>query len=142
MKPQAQHDRQGRGLPGSRKRKLLLVDEDLEDLRLYSNILAQMGYDVHCFDSYGEAATLAGREAFDLVIVGQGTSNFEGRHVLASAIEKDRHTPVLVLTHSVEIPCYLEAMQLGALDYLERPLSPSEIGELVAKHLRVKTGRA
>lgn len=142
MRPQKQNDRQSRGLPGSPRRKLLLVDEDLEDLRLYSNILGQMGYDVHSFDSYGEAAALVGKEAFDLVIVSQGTSNFEGRHVLASAIEKDRYTPVLVLTHSVEIPCYLEAMQLGALDYLERPLTPSEIGELVAKHLHIKPGRA
>jgi DNA-binding NtrC family response regulator len=142
MKPQPENERQSRGLARPGKCKLLLVDEDLDDLRVYSNVLGHMGYDVHSFNSYGEAAATVGNEAFDLVIVSQGTSNFEGRRVLARAIEKDRHTPVLILTNSVEIPCYLEAMQLGALDYLERPLSPSEIGELVAKHLQVKPGQA
>ena len=142
MESQRQNRPQSTSSSRSLKRRLLLVDEDLEDLRLYSTILGHMGYDVHSFDSYGEAAAFVGKEAFDLVIVSQGTSNFEGRHVLASAIENDRHTPVLVLTHRVDLSCYLEAMQLGALDYLERPLSPSEIGKLVATHLRIRPGQA
>jgi DNA-binding NtrC family response regulator len=38
--------------------------------------------------------------------------------------------------------CYLEAIQSGALDYIEKPLPPSEIGNLVAKHLRTHFGTA
>ena len=75
-----------------------------------------------------------------LNFVSQGTSNFEGRGVLARAIEQDRHTPVLVLTRSIDMPCYLEAMQLGARDYVEKPLPPSEIGGLVARYLLTRPG--
>jgi len=114
---------------------LLLADEDLDDLRRYSRILNHIGYEVRSFASYSAAAACLAVEEFDLIIVSQGTSNFEGRHVLARAIEKDRHTPVLVLTRSIEIPCYLEAMQLGARDYTEKPLPPSEIGSLVARYV-------
>ena len=32
---------------------------------------------------------------------------------------------------------YIEAMQLGAFDYLEKPLGPSEVAKLVAFHLRI-----
>jgi len=42
------------------------------------------------FASYSAAATCLALEAFDLVIVSQGTSNFEGRQVVARAIEQDR----------------------------------------------------
>ncbi len=62
--------------------------------------------------------------------------------MLARAIEKDRHTPVLVVTRSADMPCYLEAIQSGALDYIEKPLSPSEIGKLVRKYLRTQPGRS
>jgi FixJ family two-component response regulator len=52
------------------------------------------------------------------------------------AIEKDRRIPVLVLARSVDMGCYLEAMQLGAFDYLEKPVSASEVVRLVATHIR------
>jgi two-component system response regulator HydG len=125
---------------GPSKGKLLLADQDLADLQHYSAILTQLGYEVRAFASYGEAAACLGQEIFDLVLVSQGSPNFEGRSVLARAIEKDRHAPVLVLTDSIEIRCYLEAMQLGARDYIEKPSSPSEIGALVRRHLRTRSG--
>jgi len=117
------------------KGKLLLVDEDMRDLQLYSAILTQLGHEVRTFASYGEAAACLAKEAFDLVLVSQGTTNFEGRSVLARAMEKDRRTPVLVLTRFIEIPCYLEAIQLGACDYMLKPSPPSEIGKLVTRYL-------
>ena len=127
---------------GSWKAKLLVVDEDVQDLQYYSVILSRLGYEVRAFACYDEAAACLGQEVFDLVVVTQGTSRFEGRSVLARAIENDRRTPVLVLTHCVDIPCYLEAIQLGARDYMLKPLPPSEIGELVAKHLPSRSGSA
>ena len=127
---------------GSWTGKLLVVDEDMEDLQHYSAILNRLGYEVRPFARYDEAAACLGEEVFDLVLVCQGTNNFEGRSVLARAIEKDRRTHVLILTRSVEIPCYLEAIQLGARDYVLKPLPPSEIGELVAKHLPSRSGSA
>jgi DNA-binding NtrC family response regulator len=124
------------------KPRLLLADEDFDDLRRYSTILSQLGYEVRSFASYSAAAACLALEAFDLIIVSQGSSNFEGRRVLACAIEKDRRTPVLVLTRSIEMPCYLEAMQLGARDYVEKPLPPSEIGTLVSRYVPTRPGAA
>jgi DNA-binding NtrC family response regulator len=127
---------------GAWKGKLLVVDEDVEDLQYYSAILNQLGYEVRAFACYDEAASCLGEQVFDLVVVSQGTYNFEGRSVLARAIEKDRRTHVLILTRSVEIPCYLEAIQLGARDYVLKPFPPSEIAELVAKYLPPRSGSA
>ena len=124
------------------QRRLLVVDEELDDLRYISAVLRQQGYEVRSTPSYLEGATCLEGEDFDLIIVSQGSANFEGRSVLARAIEKDRHTPVLVFARSVEIGCYLEAMQMGALDYIEKPLPRAEIEDLVAKHLRTPLGNA
>ena len=135
-------DRGGERTRQSFKPRLLLVDEDFDDLRRYSETLNQLRYEVRSFASYDAAAACLALEAFDLVIVSQGSSNFEGRRVLARAMEKDRRTPVLVLTRFVEMPCYLEAMQLGARDYMEKPLLPSEIGRLAAKYVPTRLGAA
>ncbi len=122
---------------GKGDRRLLLVDDNVEDLLYYTSILQHLGYDVRPCASFTQAANLFARENFDLVIVSQGGSSFEGRSVLARAVEADRTTPVLVLTRSPNMDCYIEAMQMGAFDYLEKPLNPSEVEQLVSYHLRI-----
>jgi len=142
MQEQNTEARKSDRLLGLIRRRLLLVDEDLDDLAYYAAILQHQGYEVRSIPSYKDGAAWVGREDFDLILVGQGTCNFEGRSVLARAVERDRHNPVLVLTRSIDMPSYLEAMQLGALDYMEKPIPPSEIGPLVRKYLRTRPASA
>jgi DNA-binding response OmpR family regulator len=61
----------------------------------------------------------------------QGSRRFEGREVLARAMEVDVELRVLVLARSYARDCYLEALRSGALDYLEGPLSVAEIFALL-----------
>ncbi len=134
VKPQGGWD------PG--KGKVLLVDEDLGELELYSGALAQLGYEVRAFCSYRDAADCVSQEVFDLALVSQGSSHFEGRDVVACIMEKDRRIPVIVLTRSIDVPCYAEAMQLGARDYLKKPLPHWELQRLVARYVRSRPGSA
>ena len=117
-------------------KKLLLVDDNMEELLYYTAVLQHLGYEVRPCASYADAAGRLGREHFELVIVNQGGTSFEGRTVLARALETDRNTPVLVLTRLPNMECYIEAMQLGAFDYMEKPLALSEIADLVRNHIR------
>ena len=142
MQGQSIDGREANQLLGLIRKRLLVVDEDLEDLRFYSTVLQHQGYEVRSIPSYKDGAAWVGREDFDLIIVSQGSPNFEGRSVLARAIERDRHAPVVILSRSIDMPCYIEAMQTGALDYMEKPLSPSDIGLLVRKYVRSHTGSA
>jgi DNA-binding NtrC family response regulator len=128
-------DRKPNPLPALLKQRVLVVDDNLDDLLYYSAVLYHHGLEVRSIGSYSDGASCLDREDFDLIIVSQGSASFEGRRVLARAIEKDRHTRVLVTTRSADMSCYLEAIQSGALDYIEKPLPPSEIGKLVRKYL-------
>ncbi len=121
---------------GTRLGKLLLVDDSLEDLTNYATALAEIGYGVRCAGSYLEGTAWLDHEQYDLVVVSQGGAGFEGRLVLCHAIERDRQTPVLVLTRHADISNYIEAMQLGAFDYVEKPLDVSEFADLISKHTR------
>jgi DNA-binding NtrC family response regulator len=116
--------------------KILLVEDDLKNLEHYCAVLRQHGYVVWPIASYTEGAACAKKLDASLVIVGQGSPAFEGRCVVESAIARDRHLPVVVVARCVDMGCYLEAMQLGAVDYLEKPQEPAEILELARRHLQ------
>jgi len=131
----------GKDAPRLPKGRLIVVDEDRKDLSYYSAILTLAGYEVRGISSFSDGAAFLEQERFDLVIVSQGGAAFEGQAVLARAIELDRRTPVLVLTYNPDVKTYMDAMQLGARDYVEKPLAPAEISKLVAKHLH-RQGKA
>ncbi len=123
------------GQGAKRQIKLLVVDDDLDDLRWYSVMLRRNGYEVDACSSYEEGAKRAAREHYDFVLVGQGGPEFEGQRVIRRAKELDRGRPVLVVARCPEVPCYLEAMQLGAFDYLAKPVSRWELVKAVERHV-------
>jgi DNA-binding NtrC family response regulator len=116
--------------------KLLLVDHDVKDLECYSEILRHRGYEVTACTSHVKAARLLERGGFDFIVTSQGAWALEGLCVLSLAKEINRNTPVLVLATSADMDCYLQAMQLGAVDYFEKPFPAEELLRIVGVHLR------
>jgi two-component system, NarL family, sensor histidine kinase BarA len=104
------------------KGNVLVVDEDPADLVYYRTVLQHAGCAVVTCGSYDEALHCLGSEHFDLVVLSQGSSVFEGRRVLEKAIKMDRAGQVLVVARVLNMSCYLDAMHLGARDYLEEPV--------------------
>jgi DNA-binding NtrC family response regulator len=110
------------------------VGEDSGDLGYYRDILEGYGYRVQICNSYQEGVRCLADEVFDFVLVSQGTPKFEGSCVLKRATETNRSLPVLIVARCVDMGCYLEAMQLGAVDYLVEPLTILEIGRVLGNH--------
>jgi len=113
--------------PSATRGKALLVVEGPESRRYYFDVLEGCGYRVTACSSYQEGMHYLEENTFDFVMVSQGTPNFEGRCVLKLATENNPSLPVLVVARCLDMGCYLEAMQLGAVDYLVEPLTDSEI---------------
>ncbi|MGA2982313.1 MAG: response regulator [Terriglobia bacterium] len=120
--------------------RVLLVDEDEKDLKYFATLLGRMGYSVRAFANYQEAEACLEREHFDSVIVNQGSPAFESHRLVELTLARNRHTPVVVLARCLEMNCYLEAMQLGAADYLEKPVAPAEFERLVTTHCPPRQG--
>lgn len=116
--------------------RALVVDQDRKDLRFLTGLLQRMGFEVRPFTNYREASRCLEQELVDFVFVNQGSPAFETRVVVERALARNRRTPVVVLTQSVDMGCYLEAMQLGAVDYVEKPLAPADLKHLVTTHLQ------
>lgn len=135
MGKRAKNDLKPAAAPASTGNKLLLVDEDLDDLEFHSRILVQLGCEVVPCSSYEEAVGLLDSGDFDIVVVEQGGPFFKGRPVIERASRPSHPIPVLVLADCPHMRVYLDAMELGALDYLEKTSNPSEFLRAVESSL-------
>lgn len=115
--------------------RVLIVDREKSDLEFYASVLKNQGFTVQQCQSYEEGLCRLNEEAFDMVLVDQGGPRFEGRCVLERSVEKDRRLPVLVVARCHNVHCYLDAMQLGAVDYLAEPIAASELQWVVDTHV-------
>ncbi len=86
-------------------------------------------------NSVAEGIKALETENVSFVIVSQGTPAFEGRQVLERSLQLHPNVPVLVIARALNVHCYLEAMDLGAADYLERP-EPEEMVWVVDTQIR------
>jgi DNA-binding NtrC family response regulator len=94
-----------------------------------------MGYSVHACNLYAEGIRQLESGAFGFIVVSQGSRFIEGRCLVERAIKINRRLPVVVVARCLDIHCYLEAMELGAVDYLERP-EPNHLEWVMETQLR------
>jgi DNA-binding response OmpR family regulator len=125
-------EREGQGT------KVLLVIDETKNLSHHWRILQSQGHEVFACPSFEQGLALLGQDTFDLVAVSQGSMAFEGRMIVMRVLETDRSTPVLVLASTPDLNNYLEAMQLGAVDYLEMPVPTAEMVRVLKTHLRFR----
>jgi DNA-binding NtrC family response regulator len=109
------------------------VVEDRASLRkMMRHALAGEGYAVTAVeDLQGAKAALAG-EAFDLVLTDLKLPVGSGMEVVEASRAQQPATPVIVLTAFGTVRTAVEAMKLGASDFLEKPVEVGELLELVA----------
>jgi DNA-binding NtrC family response regulator len=78
--------------------RVLLVDEDADELKFFATWLWRMNYSVRAFRNFQEAAESLECEYFDFVIVSQGGPAFETQRLVELTLARDPYTPVVVLT--------------------------------------------
>lgn len=100
---------------------ILMVFDELQDLQIYANLLRSLGYKVVPCASSAAAADWIESESADFAIISQGTPAFESREMLKRMLNLHPRLPVLVVARAFDVHCYFEAMEMGAVDYLERP---------------------
>jgi len=115
--------------------RVLIISDNLADCLTYGATLPTSRYDLAVCSSFCAGADMVEKEDFDFVIVSQGGEKFEARTVLERAARFHPHTPVLVVTEHRDLQCYLDALEMGAVDYLERP-EPEDIQWEIETRLR------
>lgn len=106
--------------------RVLIIGNNLQDCLTYAASLPAARYDLAVCNSFDAGADRAEKEEFDFVTVDQGGPKFEARTVLERAARFHPHILVLVIAASLDLHCDPDALELGAVDYPERP-EPEDI---------------
>src|ERR1700741_793251 len=110
-----------------RTRKVLIFDEDIEDLAQQAEPFEAHGFEVHKCTSVESAMRSVEREEFDFALVDQGSRAFEGLRVIRHLVRYNPQTPFVVVTLRKDTLSCQQALALGAMDYLEKPVSGAEM---------------
>jgi len=115
--------------------KVLVFDEDIEDLVRHAKPFEAHGFEVHKCMSLETAMRCVEREELDFALLDQGSPTFEGRRIIRHLVRYNVRTPFVVVTRCRDIPCRQEALALGAVDYLEKPVPAEEMNLIIRNYL-------
>ena len=117
--------------------RILLIDDDTAARRSLSRALEKQGYEVEDHDAGAPAlARLESGEDYDLVFTDLKMPEIDGLEVLRRVRALDPELPVILITAFGTIETAVEAMRLGARDYVTKPLDLFEVRTKVDKALR------
>ncbi len=129
----------------TRRGSILLVDDEEKILRALGRALGDAGHEVIETTSAREAQRLLVERPFDLLIVDNVMPELGGldiiREYVATAPDGER-AQILMMTAHATVESALEAMKLGALDYLQKPFEIDEFLVVVQhalEHQRLRT---
>jgi YesN/AraC family two-component response regulator len=112
-----------------KKKTILLVDDEQLILDSLSRELtsAPLPFEVSLAINGEEAVGMIADRAPDLVITDLRMPGLDGYQVLKAAKRKDPHTMVIILTGYADMQSAIDALRLGADEYLQKPCDPDEL---------------
>jgi len=125
------------------KQKILVVDDNEENLSVLGNQLISKGYQV-LFAESGEIALKAvERKQPDLILLDVSMPGMSGYEVCErlKAKSETAHIPVIFLTAHAETQDIVKGFSLGAIDYVTKPFNKQELLSRVQTHLELKHAR-
>jgi len=117
---------------------VLVVDDEQSMRELLGIMLRQVGYDVTLADGGEPAVQALKTDDFDLVITDLRMRKVDGLAVLRAAKDHSPRTVVLVVTAFASTETAVEAMKLGAYDYVTKPFKLDELRLTIANALERK----
>jgi CheY-like chemotaxis protein/MinD-like ATPase involved in chromosome partitioning or flagellar assembly len=123
--------------------KILIVDDDVDSLKLIGLMLKRHNYDVVVADAGQKALAKAEAEIPDLIILDVMMPDMNGLEVARRlrASEKTKNIPIIMFTAKVLIDDKVKGFEAGADDYLTKPTHPAELASRVKAILARKAAK-
>jgi DNA-binding NtrC family response regulator len=119
------------------KRKILVIDDEQIVLDSVRKILTQENFEVDTAISSRKGLDLATGKEYDLVLSDIRMPEIGGMRVLRDIKRSKPSLPVVIITGYATVQSAVQAMKLGATDYIEKPFTPEELVKAV--HIAIET---
>ncbi len=121
--------------------KVLIVDDDVTFCLMLKTFLQKRGYEVEEAFSYSEGSKKLTAFSPDIILSDLRLPDKDGIALLEMVMREKPQTPVVLMTGYADIRTAVQAMKMGAFEYVAKPISPDEILATIAAALKVDSGK-
>ena len=118
------------------RKSILVVDDEKGQREILEMILSGEGYDVTTASSGEAAMKFVADRHFDLVLTDLKMTGMSGLDLLKELTDFDKSIIVLLLTAHGSVDSAVDALRLGAFDYLQKPYDSEKLLETVSRALK------
>nr|WP_323038139.1 sigma-54 dependent transcriptional regulator [Pararhodobacter sp.] len=124
----------------SRSPSRIVVVDDEQDMRAsISQWLSLSGFTPETYASAEEALAVVGPDFPGIVVTDIRMPGMDGMAFLKRLMGMDASLPVILITGHGDVPMAVEAMRLGAFDFLEKPFDPERMTDLARNALKARS---
>lgn len=117
------------------RKSILVVDDEKNQREILETILSGEGYDVTTASSGEAAMKFVESRRFDLVLTDLKMTGMSGLDLLKELTNYDKSIIVILLTAHGSVDSAVDALRLGAFDYLQKPYDSAKLLETVSRAL-------
>jgi len=113
--------------------RLLLVDDDQTFLRVLDRAMQRRGFDTFCAHDCSAALTLAQQHAPQRAVLDLNLEGDSGLRLIEPLLKLNAEMQIVVLTGYASVVTAVEAIKLGAVQYLTKPADAEQINQAFAQ---------
>ncbi|HGO5816000.1 TPA: sigma-54-dependent transcriptional regulator [Mannheimia haemolytica] len=118
---------------------VLLIDDDPDILSAYQDLLEQEDYRVFTLSDPTNVMAQIPTDWIGVILCDVMLPHISGLTVLRQIMASAPHIPVIMITGHGDVPMAVNAVKMGATDFLEKPVSPENLLEQVSRSLKKRT---
>jgi PAS domain S-box-containing protein len=117
--------------------RVLIVDDDFDVLKIVRDLIEEFGYEAVGCSSGKEALKLVKKKKYDLLLTDLFLPEIDGIKLMKNVREIDPSVICLMVTGKGTIESAVEAMKVGAFDYILKPLKPESLLTALSRAMEV-----
>ncbi|MDG1295158.1 MAG: response regulator, partial [Planktomarina sp.] len=118
--------------------KIAIIDDEQDMRQSISQWLALSGFETETFASAGDALKGMSADYPGIIVTDIKMPGMDGMQFLRKVKGIDSNLPVIMITGHGDVPMAVEAMRIGAFDFLEKPFNPDTMTDLAKKATRAR----
>ncbi|WP_316811259.1 sigma-54 dependent transcriptional regulator [Pedobacter heparinus] len=120
--------------------KILIIEDDSTFSQVLEGFFTKHGHEPYVVNDVKKAFKITDQQSFDLFLIDYRLPDGTGLDILSYLLEKGLAQPVIIMTSFNDVRTAVKSIQLGAFDYITKPVNPDELMMIIKNALGKKEG--